>query len=68
MSKATHMQEISFQVAKTASLMGANCVDETGAESNSGFAHALGIVERSVGELLWLFVSMKKGCQTRSER
>ncbi len=55
--KATSTQVISFQLAKSASSMGANYREATRAESRADFAHKIGIVEKESDEtLFWLEV------------
>ena len=55
--KATSTQVISFQLAKSASSMGANYREATRAESGADFAHKIGIVEKESDEtLFWLEV------------
>ena len=54
-SASTHV--ISFQLAKSASSMGANYREATRAESGADFAHKIGIVEKESDEtLFWLEV------------
>ena len=55
--KTTSTQVISFQLAKSASSMGANYREATRAESRADFAHKIGIVEKESDEtLFWLEV------------
>lgn len=55
--KATSTHVISFQLAKSASSMGANYRETTRAESGADFAHKIGIVEKESDEtLFWLEV------------
>lgn len=55
--KATSTQVISYQLAKSASSMGANYREATRAESGADFAHKIGIVEKESDEtLFWLEV------------
>lgn len=52
---STHV--ISFQLAKSASSMGANYSEATRAESGADFAHKIGIVEKESDEtLFWMEV------------
>lgn len=55
--KATSTQVISYQLAKSASSMGANYREATRAESGADFAHKIGIAENESDEtLFWLEV------------
>ncbi len=55
--KATSTHVISYQLAKSASSMGANYREATRAESAEDFAHKIGIVEKEADEtLFWLEV------------
>ena len=55
--RATSTHVISFQLAKSASSMGANYREATRAESGADFAHKIGIVEKESDEtLFWLEV------------
>jgi four helix bundle protein len=55
--KTTSTQVISYQLAKSASSMGANYREATRAESGADFAHKIGIVEKESDEtLFWLEV------------
>ena len=55
--KATSTQVISYQLAKSASSMGANYREATRAESRADFIHKIGIVEKESDEtLFWLEV------------
>lgn len=55
--KAASTQVISYQLAKSASSMGANYREATRAESGADFAHKIGIVEKESDEtLFWLEV------------
>ena len=55
--KTTSAKVISYQLAKSASSMGANYREATRAESGADFAHKIGIVEKESDEtLFWLEV------------
>jgi four helix bundle protein len=55
--KATSTQVISYQLAKSASSMGANYREATRAESGADLAHKIGIAEKESDEtLFWLEV------------
>ncbi len=55
--RAASTQVISYQLAKSASSMGANYREATRAESAADFSHKIGIVEKEADEtLFWLDV------------
>ena len=55
--KAKSSQVISFQLAKSASSMGANYREATRAESGADFAHKISVIEKESDEtLFWLEV------------